>query len=138
MKQFFLHETTVNKMLVADWKTFNIFGNLGKFCASTSSPMYLVLFSDFQNIWICYWKRKKISPFPYPVLLPEICNIWFFFKSWIPQIYQTVEMDEDKEGAYIFMLQNWIQTFAINQHLRNFIWTLWMKVNTDKSFAGVF
>ena len=103
MKQFFLHETTVNKMLVADWKTFNIFGNLGKFCASTSSPMYLVLFSDFQNIWICYWKRKKISPFLYPVLLPEICNIWFFFKSWIPQIYQTVEMDEDEEGAYIFI-----------------------------------
>jgi hypothetical protein len=28
-----------------------------------------------------------------------------FFKSRIPQIYQTVEMDEDEEGAYIFMLQ---------------------------------
>jgi hypothetical protein len=23
----------------------------------------------------------------------------------IPQIYQTVEMDEDEKGAYIFMLQ---------------------------------
>jgi hypothetical protein len=36
--------------------------------------------------------------------------IWFFFKSWIPQIYQTVEMDEDEEGAYIFMLQKWVRT----------------------------
>jgi hypothetical protein len=45
--------------------------------------------------------KEKISPFPYPVLPPEICNM-IFFKSRIPQIYQTVEMDEDEEGAYIF------------------------------------
>ena len=59
----FLHETTIHKMPVADWKTVKIFGNLGTFCAATSPPMYLVFFSDFQNVWICYWKRKKYYHF---------------------------------------------------------------------------
>jgi hypothetical protein len=31
------------------------FGNLGKVCAATSPPLYLVFFSDFQNVWIHYW-----------------------------------------------------------------------------------
>jgi hypothetical protein len=43
-------------------------------------------------------EKKKISPFPYPVLPPEICNMIFFLNPEF-QIYQTVEMDED------FMLQ---------------------------------
>jgi hypothetical protein len=85
------------KLPVADLKTFKIFGNLGKFCAATSPPMYLVFFSDFQNVWIRYWKRKKYLHL-YPVLPPEICNMIFFLNPEF-QIYQTVEMDED------FMLQ---------------------------------
>ena len=108
-KRIFLHETTVHKMQMADWKTFTIFRNLGKFCAATCPPIYLVFFSDFQNVWIRYWEKKKKSPFPYPVCRLWFV-IWFFFKSWIPQIYQTVEMDEDEEGAYIFMLQKWVRT----------------------------
>jgi hypothetical protein len=28
--------------------------HLGIFCAATSPPMYLVFFSDFQNVWIRY------------------------------------------------------------------------------------
>jgi hypothetical protein len=85
---FFLHETTIHKMLVADWKTFKIFGNLGKFCAATSPPMHLVFFSDFQKIWIHYWKRKKYLYFSTRFCCLRFV-IWFFFKSWIPQIYQT-------------------------------------------------
>jgi hypothetical protein len=70
------------------------------FCAATSRPMYPGIFSDFQNVWIRYWKRKQI-----PQFRTRFCRlkfiIWFLLKSWNPQIYQTVEMDEDEEGAYI-------------------------------------
>jgi hypothetical protein len=47
-------------MPVADCKTFRIFGNLGKFCAATFPPMYLVFFSDFQNVWTATGKEKNI------------------------------------------------------------------------------
>ena len=105
----FLHQTTIHKMLVADWKTFKIFGEFGKILCShlpSNVPSILFRFSECLDPLL---EKKKISPFPYAVLPPEICNM-IFFKSWIPQIYQTVEMDEDEEGAYIFMLQNWGRT----------------------------
>jgi hypothetical protein len=62
----------------SNWKTFKIYGNLGKLCAATSSSMYLVFFSDFQNVWIRYWKWKKNLHFR-----TRFCRlrfvIWFFF-----------------------------------------------------------
>ena len=108
-KRFFYMRQQSTKCQWRIEKALKFLGNFGKFCAATSPPMYLVFFSDFQNVWIRYWKRKKYLHFR-----TRFCRlrfvIRFFFKSWIPQIYQTVEMDEDEEGAYIFMLQKWVRT----------------------------
>ena len=69
-----------------------------------------ILFQIFRMSWSATGKEKNRSPFSYPILPTEICNMTFFFKSCISQINQTVEMDEDEEGAYILMLQNWVRT----------------------------
>ena len=84
----FLHETTIHKIPVADWKTFKIFGNLGKLCAAASPPMYLVFFSDFQNVWIRYWKRKEYLHFRTRFCRLR-CVIWFFFN---PEFHKFIKL----------------------------------------------
>jgi hypothetical protein len=41
-----------------DEKHLQFSGIWEHFCAATCPPMYLVFFSDFQNVWIRYWKKN--------------------------------------------------------------------------------
>jgi hypothetical protein len=67
--------------------------------------MYLVFYSDFQNVWIRYWKSKKYLHFRTRFSHLRFV-IWFFFKSWIPQIYQTWDGWRMRKGLTFLCYKN--------------------------------
>jgi hypothetical protein len=60
-KQFFLQQSTKCQWRIE--KPLKFSGIWENFVQPPSPPMYLVFFSDFQNVWIRYWKRKKYLHF---------------------------------------------------------------------------
>jgi hypothetical protein len=78
------------------WKTFKIFGNLGKFCAAISPHMYLVFFSDFQKI--CLHFRTRFCRLRFV--------IWFFLNHEFHKFIKLLRWMKTRKGLTFLCYKN--------------------------------